>query len=315
MNKQYYYLNEQNEQLGPLDESLLIKGYQTGQYAASTHVWCEGMDSWQSLASVMSSLGIEITAHEQSSESPAVSKVREKEFKRSREQPIHIQKKASAARKILRRSNRQRVPQRKTKKRTYYVRVPSSNEVYQVSEEELRQLYLGGKCHRQTYVWTEGMNTWRPLEQVAATKLTMNTAKEKFQAFLLKYPNLKPIGIIAFVAICTFGLIYHADQNDIAEIASSSRGVEDTDSTERVYQEASSPQEDYYYSSSNSPAPRNPSIYESSSYTQTGRTTSNQLHGKYSSMVREPDPRQVPIQAPFSPSDPFNYTPWGYLNK
>lgn len=57
--KQYYYTNEKSEQLGPVNEDQLIADYKEGKLPSKTHVWCEGMAGWQSIAEAMKSLGVE----------------------------------------------------------------------------------------------------------------------------------------------------------------------------------------------------------------------------------------------------------------
>lgn len=60
--KQDYYIDEQYQQQGPIDESELIENYKAGKYRYDTKVWCDGMTDWQKIPQVMNDLGIESPA-------------------------------------------------------------------------------------------------------------------------------------------------------------------------------------------------------------------------------------------------------------
>lgn len=55
-NKQYYVTRPDKTQEGPYDEKALIVRYQTGKYPEGTLVWCEGMDGWILIETMISSV-------------------------------------------------------------------------------------------------------------------------------------------------------------------------------------------------------------------------------------------------------------------
>ncbi len=56
-NKQYYVTLPDKTQEGPYDEKALIARYQADKYPEGTLVWCEGMESWESIADIYKAVG------------------------------------------------------------------------------------------------------------------------------------------------------------------------------------------------------------------------------------------------------------------
>ncbi len=53
--KQYYIINRDGQQQGPLDEEFVRKLYTAGAYKDNTKVWTEGMPDWAPIATVFPS--------------------------------------------------------------------------------------------------------------------------------------------------------------------------------------------------------------------------------------------------------------------
>lgn len=58
-NKQYYVTLPDKAQEGPYDEKDLIIRYQAGKYPKGTLIWCDGMESWKSIADVFKPIDVQ----------------------------------------------------------------------------------------------------------------------------------------------------------------------------------------------------------------------------------------------------------------
>lgn len=58
-NKQYYVTLPDKAQEGPYDEKDLITRFQAGKYPEGTLIWCDGMESWKSIADVFKPIDVQ----------------------------------------------------------------------------------------------------------------------------------------------------------------------------------------------------------------------------------------------------------------
>jgi len=47
--KDWYYLDLNNEQAGPVSFDILLELYENKKISSTTYVWCEGMEEWKTL--------------------------------------------------------------------------------------------------------------------------------------------------------------------------------------------------------------------------------------------------------------------------
>ncbi len=45
-----YYININNRQEGPFEESVILAGVASGEYDANAYIWCEGMEKWETIS-------------------------------------------------------------------------------------------------------------------------------------------------------------------------------------------------------------------------------------------------------------------------
>ena len=42
-----YYININNRQEGPFEESVILAGIASGKFDVNAFIWCEGMEKWE----------------------------------------------------------------------------------------------------------------------------------------------------------------------------------------------------------------------------------------------------------------------------